>query len=284
MGRVRRLRHTVLAIAVAVVAVVVFARPPLAQDLAYHHMADHRACWMISNCLNVVSNLPFALVGWLGLAMVVRPGNGRATPFADAWERWPYVVLFGGTALTALGSAYYHLAPDNARLVWDRLPMTLGFMGLLAALVAERVSLRVARVLLWPLVVFGIVSVGYWYWSEVQGRGDLRLYILVQFGSLVLVLLLPILYPARDLGTGYLFTGLGAYAAAKVLEATDAPVFALGGIVSGHTLKHLAAAGAAACLVAMLRARMARGGAARLPDQRRDRPLRATTAGSRLDT
>jgi len=282
MSRARSLRHAALAISVAVAAVVVFARPPLAQDPAYHHMADHRACWMISNCLNVVSNLPFALVGWLGLAMVVRPGSGRATPFADAWERWPYGVLFGGTALTALGSVYYHLAPDNARLVWDRLPMTLGFMGLLTALVAERVSLRVGRILLWPLVLLGVGSVAYWYWSELQGRGDLRLYVLVQFGSLVLVLLLLLLYPARDFG--YLFTGLGAYAAAKVLEATDAPVFALGRIVSGHTLKHLAAAGAAACLVAMLRARMARGGAALPPDPRRHRQLRATTVGQRLDT
>jgi hypothetical protein len=98
--------------------------------------------------------------------------------------------------------------------------------------------------------------VAYWYWSELHGRGDLRLYLLVQYGSLLLVLLLLLLYPPRYPGTAYLVVGLGVYAAAKWLEAADHRIFALGHIVSGHTLKHLAAAGAVACLVGMLRARV----------------------------
>jgi hypothetical protein len=158
-------------------------------------------------------------------------------------------------ALTALGSSYYHLAPDNTRLVWDRLPMTLGFMGLLTALLAERVGVSVGRWLLAPLVVLGAASVGYWHWSEVQNAGDLRPYLTVQFGSLLLLVLLLVLYPARSSGTGYLVAGLSLYAAAKGLELADRYVFEFGQIVSGHTLKHLAAAGGVACLAVMLRTR-----------------------------
>ena len=98
-------------------------------------------------------------------------------------------------------------------------------------------------------------SVGYWYWTELRNAGDLRPYLLVQFGSLLVVVLLLALYPARHPGTRYLVAGLAAYAAAKGLEIADRPIFALGHAVSGHTLKHLAAAAGVACLVAMLRAR-----------------------------
>ena len=256
MRRTQILRHAVLVLAATAAGVTFLGQPPVAQDPAYHLMADHRPLLGIPNCLNVLSNLPFALAGLLGLAAVFGRETGTARVFRDRWERWPYAVLFAGTALTTLGSAYYHLSPDNARLVWDRLPMTLGFMGLLTALLAERVDLRVGRLLLWPLLVLGVGSVASWYWSELHGRGDLRLYLLVQYGSLLLVLLLLLLYPPRYPGTAYLVVGLGVYAAAKWLEAADHRIFALGHIVSGHTLKHLAAAGAVACLVGMLRARV----------------------------
>jgi len=218
-------------------------------------MADQRSLLGVPNCLNVLSNLPFTIVGLLGLVATFARGVNRMSPFSDPWERWPYAALFAGVTLTTLGSSYYHLAPDNARLVWDRLPMTLGFMGLLTALLAERVSLSLGKWLFAPLLTVGAASVGYWYWSELQLAGDLRPYMLVQFGSLLLVVLLLVLYPARCPGTGYLVVGLMAYGAAKWLELVDQPIFALGQILSGHTLKHLAAAGGVACLVEMLRAR-----------------------------
>jgi hypothetical protein len=244
-----------VALAVAAAVVVAFAVPPMPQPLAYHRMADERSWLGIPNALNVLSNLPFAIVGALGLAATFAArGSGRET-WKDAWERWPYAALFIGVALTSVGSSYYHLAPDNGRLVWDRLPMTIGFMGLLTAIVAERVSVAAARRLLVPLLVLGAASVAYWHWTELQGAGDLRLYGLVQFGSLLVVVLLLVVYPARDAGSGYLYAGLALYALAKVLELADAQILALGGIVSGHTLKHLAAAAGVASVVAMLRAR-----------------------------
>jgi hypothetical protein len=247
-------RHLILVLACCAVMAAVVLQPPIPQPLSYHEMADQRTLLGIPNALNVLSNLPFAVVGVLGLAVIFKAGSGSRL-FHGPWERWPYAALFGGIALTSVGSTYYHLAPDNARLVWDRLPMTVGFMGLLTAVLAERVNLRLARWLFVPLVVVGGASVGYWYWSEVEGAGDLRLYLLVQFGSLLTIVLLLVLYPARYAGARYLIAGLIAYAAAKVFEIADEAVFALGRIISGHTLKHLVAAGGVGCLVGMLRVR-----------------------------
>ena len=238
-------------LATLAVAAALFLQPAIPQPLAYHQMADQRSWLGIPNAWNVLSNLPFAIVGTLGMAAVLRP---RLT-FHDPWERWPYFTLFEGVALTALGSGYYHLAPDNARLVWDRLPMTVGFMGLLTAVLAERVSVPVARRLFVPLLAIGAGSVGVWYWSELRGAGDLRLYLLVQFGSLALITVLLAVYPARYRGTGYIVAGLLAYAAAKGFETADAAILDLSGIVSGHSLKHIVAAGGVACIVAMLHMR-----------------------------
>jgi hypothetical protein len=250
-------RHAALALGVALACAGVLALPPIAQDPAYHRLADQRTLLGIPNGLNVLSNLPFGVVGLLGLAAVLGRGGGPAGPVVGPGAALAYAVLFAGVALTMVGSAYYHLAPDDARLVWDRLPMTAGFVGLVAALLAERVSARLGRLALGPLLVLGVGSVAYWYWGELRGAGDLRPYLLVQFGSLLVVALLLLLYPARYRGTGYLVAGLGLYAGAKLLEAADAGVYALGQVVSGHTLKHLVAAAGVACVVAMLRARAA---------------------------
>jgi hypothetical protein len=244
-------RHSILLIAVLAAIVAVYARPAVPQDLAYHHFADQRSLSGIPNSLNVLSNIPFAIAGLLGVTATMR-GRDRSNP----WTHWPYLALFAGVALTTLGSGYYHLQPDNARLVWDRLPMTVGFMGLLTALLAERISITVSRWLFGPLLLLGAGSVLYWYWSELRHAGDLRLYILVQFGSLLLIVLILLLYPARNAGAGYVVAALGAYATAKVFELGDNEIFSIGHFVSGHTIKHLTAAGGVAFLVAMQRARM----------------------------
>jgi hypothetical protein len=248
-------RHVLLGVATIGAVVAAAMSPRISQPLAYHLFADSRSWLGIPHCLDVISNAPFLAVGLLGLAATFSNKANEPSPFLDAWERWPYAALFTGVALTSLGSSYYHLAPDNARLVWDRLPMAVGFMGLLTAMLAERISLTLSRRLFGPLLVIGAMSVVYWYWTELQHAGDLRLYLLVQFGSLILVVLLLAFYPGRYPGRGYLVAGVFTYAAAKGLELADREIFAVGHIVSGHTLKHLAAAGGVMCVVAMLRMR-----------------------------
>lgn len=246
-------RLAALILALTAFAVVVLSGPPIPQDAAYHHMADTKPVLGIANGLNVVSNVPFALAGIFGLVEVFRRRGGEVEDH-DERRLGPYVVLFGGTALTALGSGYYHLAPDNARLVWDRLPMTFVCAGLLTVVLAGCVSARAARRLFWPVLASAAASVGYWRWSELQGAGDLRPYVLVQYGSLLAIALMLVLFRGRLRGEPYLIAGLIAYGAAKGFEMADAPIFALTGhVVSGHTLKHLVAAAGLACVAAMAR-------------------------------
>jgi hypothetical protein len=232
--------------------------PRLAQDPAYHAFADRRPCVGVPSCLNVVSNLPFVLVGLLGLVSLgwARPG---ASGFADPRERRPYRVFFLGIALTGLGSAYYHLAPGDARLVWDRLPMTLTFASLLAAVVAERIALRAGVALLWPLAGLGAASVLYWDATERAGMGDLRPYALAQLYPVIAIPVLMGLFPARYTRGGDLLLAAGLYAVAKGAEALDAPILALGQVVSGHTVKHVVAAAAAWWLLRMLERRVRAG-------------------------
>lgn len=229
--------------------------PPIPQSLAYHNFADQRAWLGVPNFLNVISNLPFLLVGLLGSAYLLF-GKWRRRGSLTPIERWPYLVLFLAVALTCFGSAYYHLHPDNDSLVWDRLPMAIGFMGLLSAVLAEHGGTRLGSVLLLPLVAVGIFSVLQWHLSEIRGAGDLRFYVMVQFFSPVIILLLLALFPAHYTRAWDFVLALGVYTLAKVFESLDRPIYTgLGHLISGHTLKHLAAAGAIYVLWRMLRLR-----------------------------
>jgi hypothetical protein len=241
-----RRRSLVLLALVAAAVVGVALLPPIPQPPDYHEFADDRTLLGLANALNVLSNLPFVLVGLLGLDACRRRSD----------ERGLYAAFFAGIALTGLGSAWYHLAPDHERLVWDRLPMTLGFMALLAATVAERLDLAWGRRLLVPLLGVGLASVLYWIRGERVGAGDLRPYILVQFLSLVVIASLLALYPRKYTHTHLLWAGLAAYALAKLCESADHAIYAATGqLVSGHTLKHLVAAAGLACLARMLASR-----------------------------
>lgn len=234
--------------------------PPLGQPQAYHRFADARVFLGLPNFLNVVSNLPFLLVAMLGLAELWPPRPGT---FRERRERLPWVVFFLGLAATGFGSAWYHLAPDNARLFWDRLPMSLCFGALLAAVIAERVNVRAGLALLAPLVMTGIGTVLYWRLSQVRGGENVLPYFAFQAG-----VILSGAWLARCSGSGYtheadLLLAAVLYAVALLAESLDQAIFTIGGRVSGHTLKHLLAALAVYQLVRMLRARSAIPGASR---------------------
>jgi len=202
--------------------------PPLTQDQSYHQFADERTIFAIPNFWNVVSNLPFLAVGVSGLR---RFRNDPAT-----------VVFFLGVLLTGVGSSYYHWDPNDDTLFWDRLPMTLSFGAILALVVAERVSVRAGAILLWPALATGLFSLLLWRWTD-----DLRLYFWVQFFPCLALLLLFLLYPPKYTGTYYWIVAAALYALAKLFEFSDRAIYSAGYFLSGHTLKHLAAA--AACLV-----------------------------------
>jgi hypothetical protein len=238
-----------------VAGAAVTALPRIGQDPHYHDFADGRTLLGVPNLLNVASNLPFAVVGAAGLATVFSPPARRLS----AAERASFALMFAGVAATSVGSAYYHWFPDNATLVWDRLPMTAAFMGFFAAVIAERVSVRAAGWLLAPLAAAGLAAAWYWHLTELRGQGDLRPYILVQFLPLAALPLILALFPCRYLDGRTLMAGLGWYAAAKACEHFDRPVYdALGGAVSGHTFKHILAAAGVWWLLRALRAGLSR--------------------------
>jgi hypothetical protein len=228
--------------------------PRISQDAAYHGFADQREILAVPNFLNVFSNLPFAIVGVMGLMFLF--GRGK-TSFISPGERWPFVVFFLGVALTSIGSSYYHLSPSNERLVWDRLPMTLGFMSIFAAVIEERVSRKMGRRLLAPLLLVGLVSVLYWHVTESAGAGDLRLYAMVQFYPLVAVPFMLAFFPPLYTRGASLVLALAVYGVAKLLEIFDRAIFSAGEVLSGHSLKHLAAAAAAFLILRALKKREA---------------------------
>jgi hypothetical protein len=235
--------------------VVIFFTPPIPQSEAYHNFADQRTMLGISNFLNSISNLPFLFIGLLGVGFVLRGTSGVHSGFVERSERWPYLMFFLAVALTAFGSTWYHLRPNDQTLVWDRLPMSVGFMSLVSAITCERISVKAGIRLLIPLILFGAASVIYWNVTQANGHGDLRPYALAQFGSLLVLLLLVALFPPRYTRGADLIVSLSFYGLAKILEAADRPIYSVGGIVSGHTLKHLAAAVSAYWILRMLKLR-----------------------------
>jgi hypothetical protein len=226
--------------------------PRFSQPLSYHQFADARAMLGIADFENVISNLPFAIFGAWGLWFLSTNSSRKA--FIDSRERIPYIIFFVGVLLTAFGSGYYHLMPDNNRLVWDRLPMTIAFMSLVSALVAERVDVTGGLRLLVPLIGIGIFSVIYWHFTEQRGAGDLRFYAAVQLYA-ILVVLLMLLLPAPYTRTIDLVWVGVFYLFAKVLEAADRQIYAFQHVASGHALKHLAAGMSGYFVLQMLRKR-----------------------------
>jgi hypothetical protein len=222
--------------------------PRIPQDPAYHLFADARTVLGVTSGLNVLSNVAFAVVALAGLRLLAR-GDAMVQ---ERGERWAWVVFFVGVGLTSLGSSWYHLAPSNDTLLWDRLPMAVAFLALLAATVAERIGSELGGRLLGPMVLAGIGGVLFWAATERAGAGDLRPYVLVQFFPLLAIPLILVLFPARYDGAWLYLVALGLYAAAKATELADGAILRFTGVVSGHTLKHLLAAGAVGALVIML--------------------------------
>ncbi len=199
--------------------------PPIPQDQGYHQFADQRTLLAIPNFWNVVSNLPFVAIGAAGLWRFHR----HATT----------IVLFSGMLLTGFGSSYYHWNPNDGTLFWDRLPMTLTFMAMLATVIEERVDARAGALLLWPLLAVGVSSLLVWRWTD-----DLRLYAWVQFFPCLAIPLMFIFLPPKYSGTSYWIVAAALYVLAKAMEFYDHGIHSAGAILSGHTIKHLAAASA----------------------------------------
>jgi Ceramidase len=242
--------------ATAASIIAVFLFPAIPQSEAYHNFADKRTIFSVPNFLNVISNALFLVIGIRGMRDVLGASRARSL-FIDPRERWAYFLFFVGVTFTAFGSSYYHLNPNDRTLLWDRLPMAIGFMALVGALISERISVKAGVLLILPLVAAGAATVVYWEITQARGHGDLRAYGVAQFGSLLVLLLILVLFPARYARGSDFVIALALYGVAKIFEAVDKPVFALVRIVSGHTIKHVFAALSAYWVLRMLNRRTA---------------------------
>ena len=207
--------------------------PPIVQNQNYHDFADQRTLFGIPHFWNVVSNIPFIGIGAAGLWQF---GRSSAT-----------MLLFLSIFLTGFGSGYYHLDPNDQTLFWDRLPMAIGFMAILAIAIEERVDRRGGTILLWPLTAIGVFSLLLWRWT-----GDLRLYAWVQFFPCLALPLIFLLFAPRFSGAIYWLLAAMLYGLAKLFEFYDSAIYSAGTILSGHTLKHLLSVAASLAIVGRL--------------------------------
>jgi hypothetical protein len=214
--------------------VLFFIVQPISQDLLYHTFSDRREIFGIPNFYNVISNIPFVILGVAGLYRLFQKGFDSLAVF----------TFFVGVTGIGIGSAYYHYNPDNATLVWDRIPMTIAFMSFFIIVLGKYANKTLSSILLFPLLLIGIGSVLSWYLGELSGQGDLRLYALVQFYPMVAIPLILFTYPSPRLVKIEILAVILLYAIAKFFEAFDSEIFSVGEIISGHSLKHLFAAAA----------------------------------------
>ncbi|MGB1240013.1 MAG: ceramidase domain-containing protein [Pseudomonadales bacterium] len=223
------LRICALTAVLSIVAMLL--SPVITQDPSYHNFADRRAMLGVDNALNVLSNLPFLLVALHGYYLLQR----RALE-VNVKSRSAYRIFYVSIGQVSFGSGYYHLAPTDQTLIWDRLPMTLAFMALVSIVIGEFIDKLIAQLLLIPLLILGLSSVVYWAYS-----GDLRFYALIQFYPMLAIVTLLITFGATR-RTAHYWWLLSAYIAAKLFEHFDLEIEQLLGAISGHPLKHLAAA------------------------------------------
>lgn len=232
-------------VAILCFVVLMIVTPAIPQNEEYHDFADKREFFGIPNTLNVISNIPFLVIGLLGLILCF---HGNYFQLRLQGELWGWTCFFIGVAAVGIGSSYYHLKPNDARLVWDRLPMTIAFTSIVAIFIIERIDVQKGTASLIPLLLAGVISIMYWRFFD-----DLRPYAVVQFVPCIAIPIMAILLPPMYTHSSYWLWAAGFYLLAKVEEAADKPIYGwTHDIVSGHTLKHLCAAMVPICLTLML--------------------------------
>jgi hypothetical protein len=252
-GLIMLRRPLILALSLIAI-IVVFLAPPIAQSPAYHLFADQQEIFGVPHFWNVISNLPLAIVGVLGVFAVRQIAMQKDI----AQVARLYYLFFWGVFFCGIGSAYYHYAPSNATLVWDRLPMAVTFMTFFGIILNHYASPKFAGLFVLLLSLTGILSVLYWDFTETRGAGDLRFYALVQFLPL---LLMPVIIFKRDstvLRAKYIWLLILFYALAKIFESLDQQIYAISGVMSGHPIKHVFAAIGAYMVICSLKYNVAR--------------------------
>ena len=224
-------------LAFVTVVIVFLMNDPISQDLNYHEFSDTNTFISLPNALNVISNIPFIIAGSVGLLSLLGVSK-YSIQVLDA-NKLSYFALFTGLILVGFGSGYYHLNPNNETLVWDRIPMTIAFMGLYAIIISEYISEKLGKFLLIPLLLAGVCSVMYWWFSEMNGAGDLRFYAMVQFFPILTIPIILLCFNGKYSHARGYWVLIMAYVGAKVFETFDYQIHQFIGGISGHSIKHV---------------------------------------------
>jgi hypothetical protein len=213
---------------------------PLAQPASYHHFADQRSLGQLHNAADVLSNIVILIAGLLSFGWVLRHASNQPAQFPGM------IVAAFGLLFTAFGSAYYHMAPNDATLVWDRLPMTIVFAGILAMLWTSWSGQRVGWAQMLIMVVVSPATVGYWLLFN-----SLWPYAILQFGGLMLIVGMTLTRKVDGVVAWTLV--IVFYGVAKIFESLDWQIWELTHhVIAGHALKHVSSglAGGSMILVA----------------------------------
>jgi len=230
-------------LACALFAVLLFV-PPIPQWQSYHDFADTRTIFGIHNFFNICSSYLFCFVAIWGFVSLWQKRN--AFSFV---EIFPFLLFFVGLFLVGLGSGFYHLEPNDTRLVFDRMSMSIVFMAMLAIAISTKISPITGFYLVLPLLLFGLFSVYYWGVAL-----DLRLYGFTQYASILFTIVILIIYKTPYPPISFFVWAFSWYALAKFFELSDRSIYeATNYIISGHTLKHLTSCVSASYFVRMVR-------------------------------
>lgn len=223
------IRESILILVIIASFAIVMSFDIISQDLFYHNFADKRAILEIPNFFDVITNIFFAIFGFIGFYFCLRKKQNES-PLS-------WIIFFFGVTLVCFGSGYYHWNPNNDTLVWDRLPMTIGFMGLFIAILSEYVNSNIERYVIVPAILLGLFSVIYWHYAD-----DLRFYIWIQLIPFLTIPVVMILFKGKYTLQKYLIFALIFYLSAKVTEEYDKEIFSITyEQLSGHSMKHILA-------------------------------------------
>jgi hypothetical protein len=233
--------------AISVFIIMALFYGPISQPQEYHDFADDRELLGVPNALDVMSNLAIVYPGLVGLAFV---NESRKNSQVSEDEVSIHITMFSGMILTFAGSVWFHLDPNDSTMLWDRLGMSVVIGSCISLLIHDMWDRNLAAKIHLPIVIASVVSVLWWPVFD-----DLRIYFIVKHHPFILFPIL-LVYGNRiyDKISGY-YWGLSMFLLATIFEFTDQQIFELTGIISGHTLKHIAAGIGLWFLMVMIRDR-----------------------------
>jgi hypothetical protein len=231
----------IIAGSIGIALLIIFLIPQFPQPTWYNDFADKREVMGIPHFSNVFSNLPFAILGILGLSALRDMPSDRF--ISKPYEKGAFAAIYWGAILGAIGATYYHLDPNNSTLVWDRLAISLVVMPLMCIAMSERMDPKVGYYALIPTVLAGIVGTSIWEYTETTNHGDLRYYLAVELLPFLAIMMILVLFPSKyNRISGWVHVLLWLVLS-RVFEFSDLSIYqATNHFISGHTLKHVSAA------------------------------------------